>query len=199
MQVKQNVVLDARQRAKRAFDENAVALGGVDFTAAERRLDEAVISSASHALDQNAADRSAKAVSRARSATDFARRRQFFGDRPQFSSDRRRVFPRRCWRSSRRAGSISNHRGPATVPFVSNRKLLIDNTTLLRAARVNGPPMIVEQKIRESYRDWSASLAHRDLVGNAPATAEETVPRTAWAAHRNTGTIARILIEASKQ
>jgi hypothetical protein len=61
MRAVQNAVLVALQRAKRFFEEYATQFtGGVDLTAARKRLDDIVASFATHAFDQNANDRGAK-------------------------------------------------------------------------------------------------------------------------------------------
>jgi hypothetical protein len=56
----QNAVFGALQRGEHFLDENGVALSGVDFTAARKRLDEVLTSFSTHALDQDVGDRGAK-------------------------------------------------------------------------------------------------------------------------------------------
>ena len=61
MRALQNMVLVALLRAQRFFEEYATQLtGGVDLTAARKRLDDIVASFSTHAFDQSVNDRGAK-------------------------------------------------------------------------------------------------------------------------------------------
>lgn len=156
MQIVENAVLGALERAKPFIDENATQLSAaVDFTTARKRLDDVIASFTTHAVDQSVHDRTIKG--------ETAKQEQL---RVQLATDIMRPIAeiaRRNLRTTPEFKSLHMPRGVAGPAFLASAKGMAEAAAIYKDTLIErGLPADFLEQFQTALTSYAASVNDRE-------------------------------------